>query len=146
MVCQEHFSNCADLSFGDIWLKEMKKRDRKFTSCIIRTPQGERIYQSAVQSGMIHDEPISRRKVVLSQKRTLAFKYLCADAKRESFKRQGKELRLQTTGRCKWNYRLAWYLARKNQEFSLHQPEKMKKIPMKAVYLYMLFIRALLSF
>ena len=26
MVCQDHYCNAADISFGDIWLKEMKKK------------------------------------------------------------------------------------------------------------------------
>lgn len=146
MLCQEHFAEHADLSFGDIWLKEMKKQDRKFTCCIIRTPAGEQAYQAAVRAGLVHDEPISRRKVVLSQKRALVFKFHCAKAKQDEYRKKGKQITLDTKEPCRWNYRLAWFLASKNQAFSTENPEKMEKIPMKAVYVYMLFIRFLLSF
>ncbi|WP_251352938.1 Coenzyme F420 hydrogenase/dehydrogenase, beta subunit C-terminal domain [Hominisplanchenecus murintestinalis] len=36
MTCQDHFALAADISFGDIWLKEMKGNPIKHTSCVIR--------------------------------------------------------------------------------------------------------------
>ena len=146
MICQEHYANESDLSFGDIWLKEMKRKNRKYSSCIIRTDIGKKIYDNTVAADLIHDEYISRRKIILSQKRALAFKFLCAYVKRNTLQKKGRNVKLKCTYNNKWNYKLAWYLAHKNQQYSLKHPDKIEKIPLSIVYVYMLFIRFLLSF
>ena len=101
---------------------------------------------NTVAADLIHDEYISRRKIILSQKRALAFKFLCAYVKRNTLQKKGRNVKLKCTYNNKWNYKLAWYLAHKNQQYSLKHPDKIEKIPLSIVYVYMLFIRFLLSF
>ena len=145
MLCQDHFASGADISFGDIWLKKMKKEPVKCTGYVLRTEEGKRLYEKAVRSGNIIERHMSVNDCLAGQKRALAFKYACAGAKEDFFRKQGKTVHLDTTDRCKWNHRLAFFLAEKNRAFSEEHPDKLKKVPMRAVYLYMCFIRVLLS-
>lgn len=146
MTCQDHFAFSADISFGDIWLKEMKGNPIKHTSCVIRNERTWEMYRLAVEAGAIVDSHISDRDMVRSQKRALVFKYTCAPAKIKYFAKQGKTVSLVADDKCRWNHRLAFYLARKNKEYSEKHYDKLRKIPHILVYYYMCFIRVLLSF
>ncbi len=146
MVCQDHYCNSADISFGDIWLKEMKKNPIKHTSCVIRNQKALDMFNSAVDAGAIIAHRIDDTRMVRSQKRALVFKHNLAKAKQEMFAKQGKTIALDITGKCKWNHRLAWKLGWRNMEFSRDKLAKLEKLPTWFVYYYMCFIRVLLSF
>ncbi len=146
MVCQDHYCNAADISFGDIWLKEMKKNPIKHTSCVIRNQKALGMYNSAVEAGAVIARRIDDTRMVRSQKRALVFKHNLAKAKQEMFAKQGKSINLDTTGKCRWNHRLAWKLGWRNMEFSRDKLAKLEKYPTWVVYYYMCFIRVLLSF
>ena len=146
MLCQDHFANEADISFGDIWLKSIKHNPVKHTGCIIRNEKAMEMYQSAVKSGAVEDSHMSASEAIRSQKRALVFKFNAAKAKEEYFRKQGKNVQLDTSSRCRWNHRLAFRLAEMNREYSVRHPERLLKKPMKVIYYYMCFIRVLLSF
>jgi len=146
MLCQDQFGKDADLSFGDIWLKSMKKNPIKHTSCLIHNEKGLDFYRAAVAKGDITDFHFNHKNLIRSQKRALVFKYNCAGAKARFFEKQNKKLNLDIEMPCRWNHRLAYALARRNQELSFKNPEFVEKIPMFIVYYYMAFIRVLLSF
>ena len=146
MTCQDHYGYAADISFGDIWLKEMKGNPIKHTSCVIRNERARKMYQSAVAAGVLADAHISASDLLRSQKRALVFKFTCAPAKLKYFRKQGKEVTLVANDKCKWNHKLAFYLARKNKAYSEENYEKLRKIPYIFIYYYMCFIRVLLSF
>ncbi|MFI3206423.1 MAG: Coenzyme F420 hydrogenase/dehydrogenase, beta subunit C-terminal domain [Clostridia bacterium] len=146
MKCQNHFAYHSDLSFGDIWLKEMKKNPIKHTSCLIRSEQGKKMYDIAIKENAIKDAYISKRKIVMSQKRALVFKWNLAKAKEKYYQKLGQNIHLNTSSKCKWNHKLAFYLAEKNRVSSAKNPEKIAKLPSFFIYNYMLFIRVLLSF
>ncbi len=146
MVCQDHYCNEADISFGDIWLKEMKKNPIKHTSCVIRNERALELFNSAVAAGAITASRIDDSKMLRSQKRALVFKFNCARAKQEMFRKKGKNLHLDVSGKCKWNHRLAFRLGWHNMEFSQKKLKTLEKLPTWAVYYYMCFIRVLLSF
>lgn len=130
MRCHDHFAKSADISFGDIWLKEMKKVSIKHTSCVIRNQKALEYFNQAVADGALEASHISGKDMVRSQKRALVFKYRCAE----------------TSGKRKWNHKLAYFLAEKNRKFSMEKPEKLEKAPSWFIYYYMCFIRVLLSF
>ncbi len=146
MVCQDHYCNSADISFGDIWLKEMKKEPIKHTSCVIRNEKALAMFNSAVDAGAIVARRIDDTRMVRSQKRALVFKHNLAKAKQDMFAKLDKSISLDATGKCKWNHRLAWKLAWRNMEYSRDKLEKLEKLPTWFVYYYMCFIRVLLSF
>ncbi|MBD5130371.1 MAG: hypothetical protein HDT43_10715 [Ruminococcaceae bacterium] len=146
LLCQDQFAEYADISFGDVWLKEMKKNPVKHTSCVIRTERAYEMYRSAVDSGVISDKKFTDEKLLRSQKRALVFKYNCARAKREYFAKLGKALKIDCTDKCNWNHRLAFGLAQRNMRFAEENAKRLEKIPLPVVFLYMCFIRFLLSF
>jgi coenzyme F420-reducing hydrogenase beta subunit len=146
MFCQDHYASAADISFGDIWLKEMKGNPIKHTSCVIRSEKAFEWFQEAVDAGEIVASYISGRDILRSQKRALNFKYNCAKAKENYYKKKGSEVKLNTEEKCKWNHKLAFALARRNKEFSEKHYDKLAKVPSKVIYYYMCFIRVLLSF
>ncbi len=145
MLCQDHFAEGADISFGDIWLKKMKKEGVKTTGLIIRTEAGRRLYELAVKAGDITDRHMSVNDCLKGQKRALCFKYCLAKAKEDFYLKNGKNIKLDTSEKCRLKHRLAFMLAEKNRAFSEEHPELLEKIPMEAIYLYMCFIRVLLS-
>ena len=138
MYCQDHYAAASDISFGDIWLKEMKGNPIKHTSCVIRTQKAYDFLNRAVKDGAIHAEHISDRDMVRSQKRALVFKFNAAKAKMNAA--------LDTSDKCKWNHRLAFRLAEKNKKYSEQHYDKLAKKPTWFIYYYMCFIRVLLSF
>lgn len=146
LLCQDQFAEHADISFGDVWLREMKKDPIKHTSCVIRTERALEMYRAAVNAGVIADARITDEKLVRSQRRALVFKHCCARAKREYFEKSGKTLNICAANKCHWNHRLAFKLAWRNMEFSRRHAGRLEKLPLPAVFLYMCFIRFLLSF
>lgn len=146
MLCQDHYASAADISFGDIWLKEMKGNPIKHTSCVIRSRKAMEWFDEAVEAGEIVASYISGRDILRSQKRALNFKYNCAKAKEKYYRKKGSKVSLNTEEKCKWNHRLAFALARRNKEFSEKHYDKLAKIPSVVIYYYMCFIRVLLSF
>ena len=138
MYCQDHYAAASDISFGDIWLKEMKGNPIKHTSCVIRTQKAYDFLNRAVKDSAIHAEHISDRDMVRSQKRALVFKFNAAKAKMNAA--------LDTSDKCKWNHRLAFRLAEKNKKYSEQHYDKLAKKPTWFIYYYMCFIRVLLSF
>ena len=139
--CQDHFSSCADISFGDIWLKSMKKDPVKHTCCVIRSETALKLYQNAVRDGVLVDRHISGKDMIRGQKRALVYKFCTAEAKAKR-----TDVKLDTEDRCKWNHRLAYRLAAADARFSEMHPDKLEKIPSTILYGYMCVIRALLSF
>lgn len=146
MVCQDHYCNTADISFGDIWLKEMKKEPIKHTSCVIRSEKAFSMFEDAVNSGVIVAKYIDDTRILRSQKRAIVFKFNLAAAKQETYLKQGKQITLDTSSKCKWNHRLAWKLGWRNMILSQDNLKKLERMPMWFVYYYMCFIRLLLSF
>lgn len=146
MVCQDQYGYAADISFGDIWLKEMKKNPIKHTSCVIRTERALAMYRSAVEAGAIVDAKLDNERMLRSQKRALVFKWNCAKAKQELFAKDGKTLKVDVSCKCRWNHRLAFKLGWRNMKMSQEKLEKLEKLPNWFVYYYMCFIRLLLSF
>lgn len=130
MHCKDHFAKSADISFGDIWLKEMKSVEVKHTSCVIRNQKALDYLNQAIKDGDIAASHMNGKDMVRSQKRALVFKYDCADL---NVKR-------------KWNHKLAYYLAEKNRKYSIEHSDRIEKIPAFFIYYYMCFIRVLLSF
>lgn len=146
MLCQDHYGKASDISFGDIWLKEMKGNPIKHTSCVIRSQRAYEMYQSAVAAGAIEDSHISDTKLLKSQKRALVFKFNCARAKQKFYAGKGNTVSIDTSDKCKWNHRLAFFLARHNAELSEKNDRLVSALPQWFVYYYMCFIRVLLSF
>ncbi|HCT63665.1 MAG TPA: hypothetical protein DIC60_00015 [Lachnospiraceae bacterium] len=146
MLCQDQYGYESDLSFGDIWLKEMKENPIKHTSCIVRTEDGKRFYDIAVKNGDIQETYISHRKMIVSQKRALVFKWNCAKAKEDLYHKINKKIKLNTESRCKWNHRFAFWLAYKNRKLSMEKLDMLERVPGFVIYFYMAFIRVLLSF
>lgn len=146
MVCQDHYCNAADISFGDIWLKEMKKEPIKYTSCVIRNEKALAMLEGAINAGAICAKRIDDTKMLQSQKRALVFKFNLAAEKQKMYKRHGKSIPLDTSSKCRWNHRLAWRLGWRNMKLSGEKLKKLEKMPTWLIYYYMCFIRVLLSF
>lgn len=146
MVCQDQYGYAADISFGDIWLKEMKKNPIKHTSCVIRTQRALEMYRSAVEAGVLHDAKLDDERMLRSQKRALVFKWNCAAAKKALYEKAGRKLSVDTSSKCRWNHRLAFKLGWRDMKFSEEKLARLEKLPTWLIYYYMCFIRVLLSF
>ena len=141
MICQNHFAEDADISFGDIWLKSMKSNPIKHTCCVIRSEKAKETFGRAVREGYLHASHLSGKDMIRGQKRALVFKFNLASAKKSMTTRQ-----LDTSDPCRWNHKWAWKIACRNQNMGKNQYEKLEKLPTGLMYYYMCFLRALLSF
>ena len=146
MTCQDHFAKSSDLSFGDLWIGEMKKNPIKHSCVVIRTEKGREWYQAAVRERALMDSHLSGRDLIRGQKRALVFKYPCAKAKKSLLSSPGAAAVLDIEDHCAWNHRLAALLAVRNKAFSEKHPDTLARIPSGLVYGYMCFIRGLLNF
>lgn len=138
MYCQDHYANSSDISFGDIWLKEMKGNPIKHTSCVIRTQKAYDFLERAIKDGDIYAEHISDRDMVRSQKRALVFKFNAAKAKMNAA--------LDTSDKCKWNHSLLPVLQKRTKSIQKSTTISLLKNQPGLFYYYMCFIRVLLSF
>lgn len=128
--CQDHFARNADISFGDVWLKEMKKEKIKHTGCVIRNENALKLLQRAQQESYIFLKHMGEKDLIRSQKRALVFKYCVCP----------------TDERKKWNYKLAFYLANRNRLFSEQHHVFFEFCPQTLFLFYMCFIRWLMNF
>lgn len=74
LFCPDHTAELADISFGDAWLKEVRKIDSEGTSIIVtRTSTGNKILLDATRDGFINTSKSSVNDVVRSQYLQLNF-------------------------------------------------------------------------
>ena len=84
LLCTDHTSEMADLSFGDAWLPEIMENDDVGETVIIsRTSVGENLLKEAVRRSRLEIENISTAKVIESQRWPLYFKKKLFYFKRE---------------------------------------------------------------
>lgn len=124
LKCKDQFAACADISFGDVWLGQVKKDAVKYTGYIVRSQHALKMLETARQQGDIHIRPLTDQEVLRSQMRALTLKYR----------------------NHRWNHRLAGWLEDQNRKFSAEEPDLLRKVPLAVVYAYMCAIRVLLSF
>jgi len=90
MFCYDQTNENADLSFGDAWLKDIKKKDKIGSSIIIaRNSIGETILKRAELAGLIALNKINFDKIVASQRSALYFKKYGCKARLEILKHLG---------------------------------------------------------
>ncbi len=71
LKCKDQFAACADISFGDVWLREVKKDAVKYTGFIVRSQHALEMLKTAHQQGDIRMRPLSGRQILQSQMRAL---------------------------------------------------------------------------
>jgi coenzyme F420 hydrogenase subunit beta len=99
-LCEDGFNKLSDISFGDAWLSDIKKKDREGTSLILtRTENGERLVQSAVQKKCIEITAITDKAVLTAQKGLLHFKEENLKARIELSKLRRRDLPLLDVSR-----------------------------------------------
>jgi len=82
LLCSDHVSELADISFGDAWLPEFRS-DKKGTSVFIsRTIRGQRLLEKIKKDGAIKMTLISDKKIILSQLISIYLKKKAVGARR----------------------------------------------------------------
>lgn len=146
--CQEHFGYGADFSCGDIWLNEMKKKDIKHTAVITKNKETDKIFNDMISDNVIVSKKVTSEFIMKGNKRALIYKYHTSDARKRLGPLFGIKYTRNSLYKSNWNHYLASLLILINITISKDE-KKMKyvfKMPKKLTYLYMVFIRLLLSF
>ncbi len=73
LFCSDHFCRNCDISFGDIWLGEMKKSPLKYSSVLVKTPAGEKFFRLVSPDLNIKEVPVE--KIMEGQKRAALTHY-----------------------------------------------------------------------
>ena len=90
MCCDDQINEMVDLSFGDAWLRDVKKKDKLGSSIVIsRSEIGEKLLREAASMGVITLDRISYDRVVASQRSPLYFKKFGRGARITILKRLG---------------------------------------------------------
>jgi coenzyme F420 hydrogenase subunit beta len=75
MLCSDATNELADISFGDAWLPEIRRKDSVGTSVVIsRTRKGEEFLRKMKSKGIIELEEIGENEIVKSHWASLVFK------------------------------------------------------------------------
>lgn len=69
LACIDHFGFDADISFGDVWLYELRDHPVKHSCVVIRSRRAEEIYQRAVEDEFINSENITSTMILDGQSR-----------------------------------------------------------------------------
>ncbi len=73
--CCDHFSEFADISFADAWLRDIMRNDKTGTSIVVaRNNKAQEILEAATSGHLIHLENLDRFDVVRSQAGPVLFK------------------------------------------------------------------------
>jgi coenzyme F420 hydrogenase subunit beta len=69
MACIDHYGYEADISIGDVWLFGLKHDPIKHSGVIVRSPEGEHLYQSTVHARRINSQALNIRDIMDGQSR-----------------------------------------------------------------------------
>ena len=146
--CQDHFAYHADVSFGDVWLPEMKKNPIKHSSVLIRNKDVVKDFEKMLKDNLVFITNLSVDNLIESQKRPLIFKFHTASARKMLGKFFGFDYDNDILVGSKWNHFLVSILILMNMKISTIKPIRnfVYHIPTKILFIYMGFIRFLLSF
>jgi coenzyme F420 hydrogenase subunit beta len=118
LLCLDHTSEFADISFGDAWLREVMETDDAGESIIItRTPIGEQLIREAVKRGELQVSELSEDKVIESQSWPLYFKKQLIHSKHDILAEKRFDVGQEETpvpnltGTDHWLARWAWFNA-----------------------------------
>jgi len=147
LSCEDHFGKDSDISFGDAWLPEMKKRRIKHSMAVALSKEGEAAGERLVSSGAAMAVEIPPVLAVQAQKRAVIW---------HTYGTAGREklsgifgVKINGSGRFKarWNDRVSAFmilLARK--AFSGRMRPLLLRLPWPLHYLYMLGQKTFLNF
>jgi len=71
--CYDHTSELADISCGDAWLWNLKKRKMKYSVICCRNEKAEEVIDGMIENGVLHAEEIPEKTVFESQRRSCIF-------------------------------------------------------------------------
>lgn len=146
--CQNHFAYDADISCGDVWLSKAKKLDIKHTAIVVRNNEIDVIIDKMISNDKLCIDKLSSSELLKSQKRALIFKFNTAMAR----KKLGKIFKISNKckyyPKSKWNHYIAAFFILMNIKLSDNKKIRsvLYKVPNDIMFLYMCFIRALISF
>ena len=147
LSCEDHFGKDSDISFGDAWLPEMKKRHIKHSMAVALSREGEAAGERLVSSGAAMAVEVPPVLAVQAQKRAVIW---------HTYGTAGREklsgifgVKINGSGRFKarWNDRVSAFmilLARK--AFSGRMRPLLLRLPWPLHYLYMLGQKTFLNF
>ena len=74
LSCMDQTAEHADMSCGDVWLREMKKNPIKHTGIVSRTRKADELLHILNEKGILHLMSVPPESVMRAQKRALIFK------------------------------------------------------------------------
>lgn len=140
LYCRDHTAESSDISFGDLWLKEFKKKKIKHSCIISRKKEITNILYEMKEGQIVTIDRLAPEKVISSQKRPLIYhKFTTSALKKIKLARSEYEFN--------WNDYIAALLILFNMNIAKKGISKLiYKLPKKLIFLYMVFVRTFLSF
>jgi len=140
LYCRDHTAEGADISFGDLWLKEFKKKRNKYSCVLSRQEKMTKILLEMSDRHFVSIEKLDPKKVIKSQKRSLIYHKFTTNAL--------KKIKLShQKHNCRWNDYIAAFLILFNMNISNKKVSGfIYKLPKELVFSYMVLVRVFLSF
>ncbi len=145
--CQDHFGYNADISCGDVWLKEMKDNPIKHTGFVAKSGRAMKLIEEMTADKALYSEQVEGTRILKSQKRALMYKYATGKAKMRIGKWFGLAYHGKQIDTSKWNHYLAVFFISLNIRWAQHPfwGRVAFKLPRRLMFIYMGFIRFLLN-
>lgn len=144
--CYDHFGYRSDLSVGDVWLMELKKNPVKQSGVIIKTVNGRRFFDAALDSQMLVTHYLDIRELLNGQARVAPFHYNVS-ARHLAGKVLGLPIPDITHEKVRWNEFLValimifnWKWSQQEKAFNL-----ITLLPRAFLRLYLYFFKGLES-
>ncbi|MBC2607408.1 Coenzyme F420 hydrogenase/dehydrogenase, beta subunit C-terminal domain [Pelagicoccus albus] len=145
--CHDHMGYYSDLSTGDVWLHEMREDPVKHSVFLARSPLAEEIVEEMRARDLLKAEPVDRRFVYRSQKRSINYHYNLS-ARAKVGKRLGVKIKDRTGEKPKIRDLIAAYIVLTNHKISKN-PRLLRwfmKIPKPIVAAYLYLFKGLVNY
>jgi coenzyme F420-reducing hydrogenase beta subunit len=142
--CDDHTSESADISVGDIFFREYKKRKVKHSSVICRTGSGERVFREMIEKNKVFAEELDIVWFFQAVKKALMFRKNLT-SRRLAGRILGIKIKEQKTMRVRWNYFVASFLILLNIRLQKNRviARMMYRIPKPFLYIEVLLFKFL---
>lgn len=77
LSCYDHFGYHSDISVGDLWLFRLRNDSHKHSSVIVRTDQGEGLWELSCNLGLLASTKLSIKDILEGQSRSAPSHYNC---------------------------------------------------------------------
>jgi coenzyme F420-reducing hydrogenase beta subunit len=147
LSCEDHFARDSDISFGDCWLPEMKKRRIKHSMAVAMTGAGRAAGERLTRPGTAFAAEIPPVLALQAQKRSVIWHTFGTAGREKAAKLFGARVRGSGTYPARWNDVLSGAMVLLSRKaFAGRMRQRLMSLPRPFHYMYMLVMKSFMNF